>query len=472
MPSAAPATEPAPTDQAPGPAPPHGAELRRLRAYAIAGVAVFLVLLHVARAALTPALRPGPAAVALDLLVAAGFLLFLFALLRVPTRLQRELDRRNRELLALHGAALDIQGDLALDSVLQGVVDRARQLVGARYGALAVLGSDGRIGSFLSSGISAEERERIGPPPTGHGLLGVALHEGRRLRLADLAGDSRAVGFPAHHPRMRSLLAVPIPSRAGFRGNLYLADREDGADFSESDESTLVRFAAAAAIAIDGAGLHERLRTLAVAEERAHLAHELHDGTSQVLAYVNAKAQAVQRFLEAGRIEEATEQLRELAKAARDVYSDVREGILGLRSGVRAGESLEDALARYLETWEQQSGVETRLERTQALELGPTSELQVLRIVQEALANVRKHAAARRVVLRVRRDADAAEVEIRDDGAGFDPERLRRGPLPHFGLATMRERAESIGARLVVTSFPGEGTTVRLSLPEARTAHP
>lgn len=456
--------------------PPHGPgrlpaahiSQRRLQWYSVAGVALFVALLHTVRSAFRDQMPSGPAALLLDLLVAAGFVVFLLALLQRSGRLQAELDRRNRELLALHAAALDIQGDLSLDSVLQGVVDRARDLLRARYGALSVLGPDERIQSFVTSGISAETRHRIGDPPTGRGLLGVVLREGQSLRLADLSRDHRAIGFPANHPPMRSLLAVPIPSLAGFRGNLYLAERADGSEFTEGEKETLTRFAAAAAIAIDRASLHERLRTLAVAEERARIAHDLHDGTAQVLAYVNTKAQAADQFLRSGRAEEASAQLVQLASAAREVYSDVREGILGLRSGIQAGERLEDALSRYLAGWEQQSGVATRLEQGQPLDLGPSSELQVLRVVQEALSNVRKHAAANRVVVALRRSSDGTTVEVRDDGAGFDPDRVRRGPFPHFGIATMRERAETIGGRFSVHSALGQGTTVRLELPAGR----
>ena len=447
-----------------------GAESRRLLVYSVVGAASFVALLHVARSALAAALPSSRASMVLDLIVTAGFLVFLFAIFRRTARLQEELDLRNRELMALHGAALDIQGDLALDSVLQGVVDRARRLVGARYGALSVLGPDRRIQSFVTSGIPTEARDRIGPPPTGHGLLGVVLREGQRLRLRELGSDSRSAGFPEHHPPMRSLLAVPVPSHCRLPRQPLLSPIARTAPNSPTATGVHAR-------PLRGRGgdrhrptpsLHERLRTLAVAEERARIAHDLHDGTAQVLAYVNTKAQAADQFLRAGRAEEASAQLDELARAAREVYSDVREGILGLRSGIRTGERLEHALARYLQAWEQQSGVPSRLEHDGPIDLGPTSELQVLRVVQEALANVRKHAAANRVVVELRRSPDGATVEIRDDGAGFDPDRVRRGPFPHFGLATMRERAETIGARFSVQSAPGQGTIVRLELPAER----
>lgn len=394
-------------------------------------------------------------------------LAYLLAVIRSFSRARSELALRDRELLALHAAAVDVHRNLALDAVLQRVVDHARELVGARYGALSVIGDDNRIRSFVTSGISAGERQALGDPPSGRGLLGVVLHEGRTLRLADIGKDARSAGFPAGHPPMRSLLAVPIPSQGGFRGNLYLTEKQGAAEFSPRDEETLTRFAVAASNAIDNAALHERLRSLAVSEERVRIGHELHDGMAQVLAYVNTKAQAVQEFLRAGRVAEAEAQLEQLAAAAREVYADAREGILGLRTGVRSDTSIGEALQEYLERWHQQWGIEVATSGFEngKLALGPVAELQLMRIVQEALTNVRKHAQAGRVEVSLAQGRERVTVTIADDGRGFDPQRISRQGVPRFGLATMRERAESVGGTLDVDAVRGGGTRVRVELP-------
>jgi signal transduction histidine kinase len=393
-------------------------------------------------------------------------MVYLVVVIRSFARARTELELRDRELMALHTAAVDMMGNLSLDAVLQRVVDYARQLVKARYGALSVIAEDNRIRSFITAGVNPEERRAIGDPPSGRGLLGVVLHEGRHLRLADISRDPRSVGFPAGHPPMKSLLAVPIPSRGGFRGNFYMSDKEDAAEFSPRDEETLMRFAVAAANAIDSAALHEKLSSLAIAEERVRIAHELHDGMAQVLAYVNTKAQAVQELLARGRGAEAEAQLEQLASAAREVYADAREGILGLRSG-GPDVPLGKALAEYLERWRHQSGVEVEAQglEDEGLVLGAMAELQVMRIVQEALANVRKHAHASRVRVVFERDRQRVVATVTDDGRGFEPENISRRGFPRFGLATMRERAESVGALLRVDSGPSGGTRVRVELP-------
>jgi len=439
--------------------------LRRLRLLSLLGVVLFVVLLELARSSFHSQLASWPARIALDVFVALGFVLYIYAVFHRLEKLQAEVDLRHQELQALHAAVLDIHGEPEVEQVLQRVVDRARQLAGASYGALTVIGEDDRIRSFLTSGLTEAERRLLGDPPSGHGLLGIALREGRRLRVADVSGDPRSAGFPPHHPPMKSLLAVPIPSRGAFRGNLYLTEKAGGQAFTTRDEETLVRFASAAGLAIDNAELDRQLRFLAVAEERVRIAHELHDGVAQVLAYVNTKAQAVGEFLDSGRVPEAQEQLRQLAKAAREVYADAREGILGLRSGGDGG-SFGDVLGTFLDSWHQQSGiaVEGSVSR-EDLGLGPGAELQLMRILQEALANVRKHSGADRVLVALERRSDKVVALVEDSGAGFDPGRLGRSGFPRFGLATMRERAESAGALLEIDSRPGKGTRVRVELP-------
>jgi signal transduction histidine kinase len=440
--------------------------LRRLKWIAVSAALAFILLLEAVRQLLYSYLLTWPGRIVTDAVVLSGAMFFLGAMFHVIERMQRRLERQNRELLALHSAALDVYGDLALDKVLQTVVDQASLLLDARYGALSVVDDDNRIESFVTAGISPEERARIGPPPVGHGLLGVVLREGQRLRTPDICRDPRSHGFPPHHPAMHSLLAVPVLCRGPFRGNLYLAEKREAPEFTAEDEETLVRFATTAAIAIDNAYLHQRLSTLAVAEERLRIAHEMHDGLAQVLAYVNTKAQAVREFLKKGREEDATRHLDQLAAAAREVYGDVRESIIGLRNAAVPGRSTVEALTDYAESWGAQHQISCRVsvEGDVRLEANAETQLQIQRIVQEALTNVRKHAHAGRVDVTLRQEGDRLTVTVQDDGSGFHPDALGRAEMPRFGLSTMRERARSLGGDLRIDSEPGAGTRVVLEL--------
>jgi signal transduction histidine kinase len=297
----------------------------------------------------------------------------------------------------------------------------------------------------------------------------VVLTEGQPLRLTDLTRDPRSVGFPPHHPPMRSLLAVPVVSRGRVFGNLYLAEKEAAPSFDAADEETLDRFATQAALAIENARLHRQVRALAVTEERERIAREMHDGLAQVLGYVNTKAQAAQTLLRAGENERAAAQLGQLAEASRASYADVREGILGLRTSLGGERGFVDTLRDYLERWQGQSDVAVRLVTEPAAgfapRLAPNAEVQLLRIVQEALANVRKHAAARQAEVRLTQADGCLEAVVEDDGTGFDPGALGRTALPRFGLATMRERAEAVGGSFSVASTPGYGTRVTVRVP-------
>src|SRR5579863_8802488 len=232
--------------------------VRRLRVLAILQVLALIALFETLRRLLGSSfLLTWQGSLIVDAAIFLCGSLIVTVMFRVIEAMQRRVELQNREILALDDAARDIYRELDLETVLQRMVDRARSLIGARYGAISVLDGE-RIASFVTSGVSAEERARIGAPPQGKGLLSVSLHAGQTLRLGDIAGDPRAVGFPTHHPPMRSLVAVPIPCASPFRGNLYLTEPESGGELSASDEATLSRFATKAAVAIDYAHQHAR----------------------------------------------------------------------------------------------------------------------------------------------------------------------------------------------------------------------
>jgi len=438
--------------------------LRRVRLLAFTAPVVTVVVLEVMRV-VTAGATSIMSRMLLDGLVAAAFILFGFFMVRAITRAHRRLERQNEELLALHGAGLDVTAELALNTVLNKVVDRARALVGAQYGALAVVDANGRIEAFLTSGITPQQRERLGAPPTGHGLLGVVLNHGERLRLHDLTSDPRSQGFPPDHPMMRSLLAVPITCKTPFLGNLYLAEKEDGTAFSGDDEETLVRFAVQAAIAIDNAYLHQQVATLAVSQERLRIAHEMHDGIAQVLGYVNTKVQAANEYIRRGKTDEATVQLGQLAAAAREAYGDVREAIVDLRTLPEPHRTFAEVLEEYLAHWKEQTGIATQVTIERDLVPAPATELQLVRIIQESLTNIRKHSRATETKIDVRRSSGALVLSIEDNGVGFNPATRMRSEFPQFGLSTMRERAESIGGTFTLQSVLGQGTVVRAEVP-------
>lgn len=166
------------------------------------------------------------------------------------------MDRRDQ----LIRSGLALAAELTLPAVLQRIVDLAVDISDARYGALGVLGPDGRLTEFVTHGVTDEEREAIGDPPEGRGLLGVLIRETRPLRVADISGDPRYVGFPPNHPVMRSFLGVPIVVRGNVFGDIYLTDKQGAPEFTAEDEEALLVLAAQAGVAIENARLYEETK--------------------------------------------------------------------------------------------------------------------------------------------------------------------------------------------------------------------
>ncbi len=171
-------------------------------------------------------------------------------------------DGQSVESAALQRAILLLTSELRPDQVLQRLAEEARRLVGARYAALGVMDENGRIHQFITTGVTQQQRKAIGNLPAGHGLLGALFREGASLRLQDISKDHRSVGFPPNHPQMKSFLGVPIISQGKNIGNIYLADKEAGTDFTDADQHLIEVLVQYAAVAIQNAKLYGRATTL------------------------------------------------------------------------------------------------------------------------------------------------------------------------------------------------------------------
>ena len=171
---------------------------------------------------------------------------------------------RESSFQGLVEAGIAISSELTLDGLLQLLVEKAAGLTGARYAALGVIDPTGHeLERFVTHGIDPETHAAIGDLPRGRGILGVLIRDARPLRLHDIAEDERSVGFPPNHPPMRSFLGVPIVLRGVAYGNLYLTEKEGGADFTDEDEELVTLLASQAAVAIENARLYESSRAWA-----------------------------------------------------------------------------------------------------------------------------------------------------------------------------------------------------------------
>jgi signal transduction histidine kinase len=374
-------------------------------------------------------------------------------------------ERLNPALRAISDAVLAVAAQRSVEEVLQELVDRARELAGARYAALGVPDGDGGFRAFLVSGMSEELIASMGPLPRTHGVLGDMLERREPVRTEDLHAMPAFRGWwPAGHPDMRSFLGVPIVGGEGVLGAFYLTHKEGGDTFDAADQELIELLAAHAAIAIVNARLDERSRELSIVSERNRLALELHDVVSQKLFGLTLTAEAAATLLERDPAA-AREHVLRMGTLAREALEELRGLIEELRPPDLERDGFGAVLRKHVELLRTMHDVEIELELEAELDGDGQHDREVLRIAQEALHNALRHADARRVRVRVTRcpDGEGLVLDVLDDGGGFapdDPELRAR----HLGLTSMEERARRIGGRLEIRSAPEHGTSVRLEL--------
>ena len=371
------------------------------------------------------------------------------------------------ELYQVSQAVLSVTRQMSVRDVLQVIVRSARSLVGARYAALGVPDAGDSFAEFVVDGISGAEWQAIGPLPRQHGMLGVLLKEGKPERLADIRTDPRFEGWPAAHPQMSHFLGVPVRDGDQVLGIIFAANKTTSAaaekrGFTERDLQILSLFAAHAAIALTNARLYERSRELSVIQERSRLARELHDAVTQKLFSIRAHARAAavlagREPFDANRVQAEIEVVAALGAEA---HSELRAVIDGLAPPDLEAGGLTESLGRYAVLVGRAHGIPVTFTAAELPFLPPQTEAALYRVAQEALHNALRHAGAGAVCLRLARTPRRVTLEVGDNGHGFAPE----APSGGVGLASMRERAASVGGTLTVKSG-ADGTLVRMTVP-------
>jgi signal transduction histidine kinase len=308
-------------------------------------------------------------------------------------------QRLSPALRAVSDAVLAVAAQEGVQDVLQALVERARELAGARYAALGIPDGDGGFASFLVAGMSDELVASMGPLPRTHGLLGAMLESAEPFRTADIRQDPRFRGWwPDGHPDMRSFLGVPITGPDGVIAAFYLTDKVEGEAFADDDLEIIELLAAHAAIAITNARLAERSRELSILSERNRLALELHDVVSQKLFSLTLTAEAAGTLLHRD-VAAAGEQLARTRRLAREALAELRGLIFELRPPDLARDGLAGTLRKHVELLAelQPAALDLEVEGGPAPAAPGGRDHEVLRIAQEALHNAVRHAAAGRI---------------------------------------------------------------------------
>jgi signal transduction histidine kinase len=257
---------------------------------------------------------------------------------------------------------------------------------------------------------------------------------------------------------MRSILGVPLVSKGTVIGAFYLTSKKQAKEFGETDQALIERFAAHAAVVVENARLFERSRELSVIEERNRLARDLHDSVTQTLFSLSLTAEAAAELIDKDTAR-AREEVRKVSQLAREALTEMRNLVFELRPAELESEGLIETLRKHLDVVKRASGVEVSMDVLGRGPIDSAVEREVYRILQEALNNAIKHSAARSITVAIALDDGRVRASVRDDGVGFDPSAL---PVraKHLGLTSMEERARSVGATVMITSAPGEGTNV------------
>jgi len=409
----------------------------------------------------------------------------------VTTPLEATRIRERFERLLAAGIAIFSQHDL--EHVLQQVVDAAREVVGARYAALGVLGDDRKsLVQFVTSGLDEAAREKIGELPRGRGLLGHVIQEGKPIRTADINQHAERYGFPPHHPSMKSFLGVPVKGRGGVFGNLYLTEKIDASEFSAEDESIAILLASQAAVAVENARLYGESEQLlgqirAMQRQRdlffAMMNHELRNALTGVYGWAErlVKRKSPEMMEQAGReVYEAADHTMILLNNFLDLMRLDAGKVRPVWRDVETRTALERAI---VSSEPAAAAKQVRLE----LQVSPDGEVGTLRtdpvrldqILVNLLSNAIRHSPAG---AGVQLTFEAAGGQIRfaviDHGPGvplelrdrifepferFDP---HSGAGTGLGLPVSRRLAEALGGRLTVEeTVPGGGATFVLVLP-------
>lgn len=349
--------------------------------------------------------------------------------------------------------------------VLQTIVSAARTLLDAEYAALGVPDDSGGFAEFVVDGVSDEQWAAIGPLPRQHGILAVMLHEATPQRLPDVRADPRFGWWPAAHPVLVDFLGLPIVAGEEILGAIYLANRRGGGGFTGADQRLLEVLAAHAAIALTNSRLYEGARELALAEERARIARELHDAVAQTLFSARLTAEAAAALVDSDP-RQARAELAEVARLVAAAGAELRSVVAALRPAELAADGLLGTLRARVSLLDRVHRAAVSLDAPPELPALPAgTEEAVLRVAEEALHNALRHAAASTVRAALSVADGQLTMTVTDDGTGFDAQDPPQAAARRLGLASMRERAREAGGTLTVISTPGEGTTVRLAVP-------
>lgn len=398
----------------------------------------------------------------------------------------------NQRLERLVEAGLLLISELSLEGVLQQTVRIAAEVINARYAAIGVLAPDGRVlESFTTHGVTPEERAKIGPPPKGHGILGLVIREARPIRLPDLTRHPDFYGFPPHHPEMHSFLGVPIRGRRGVFGNLYLTEKLGGGYFTEEDERLAVLLAAQTGAAVENARLHEESARLLEEVQQLHRSRErffamVNHELRNALAATFGWAEMLVRKKDPTAVPAAAYEVLDSAEQAIGLINDLldlsrldEDRLKPVFRSVDVVSVVKRAVRRVAPAADAKE-VKLVSEWAPGLPLCHTDAHRLEQIMVNLLGNAIRHTPRNSTVrVAVASRDDRVVVTVEDEGSGIRDEDVERifdiymttaseeGRSAGLGLPLSRRLARLLGGDLEAEPRPGAGGRFVLRLPAA-----
>ena len=371
-----------------------------------------------------------------------------------------DLQRRKNEGRALYDVLLQISRQTSPEETLSSVVGIARDQLRADEAVLCLTESmSGFAGTGGVGGVDGATTIAVPSRDEPVCVAPEAVH--LRTHRPDACPKRCASAYAV-------TISVPLRGPTGPFGDLWLGRRQPQ-PFSGTDRRFLEVLAELAVIAITHARILESERQDAILIERERIAREMHDSLAQVLGVTHIRLRALGSKTTRLELPAVTGELNELADICHEAYGDVREAILGLRESSQPDRPLLESLRAYVEKFSRQSGIATTLQSTldHELLLSPRCEVQVIRVIQEALTNVRKHSGAHSAVVRISSTAGVTTFVVADDGTGFA---LNAVPTERdgFGLQTMRERIKQVNGHITIDAAPQRGTRIIVEVPGGR----
>lgn len=379
--------------------------------------------------------------------------------------LQKQIQERTRELHAISEIALAVSRSHDLKTVLSEALDHALQASQMDAGIIHLFGANGKLAITIKKGVPEDVANCMVTAAQGDGCTMWEVGQGvKKINLETTEEHTACVqaGCPAIQRGYRGLVIVPLRSSNRVFGALTLIQKQ-GAELSPEKTEFISCLGNQLGVAVENSHFQVEVERLAILEERSRIARELHDSLAQTLGWLNLKMDMLMQTLEAGNLPETREEAYRVQQVVGQACFEVRESIDGLRTHPANG--FCNAVSAYTTEFSQRTGLPIQLQMDKDCHLAPLVEVEALRILQEALTNVYKHARARLVNVTIATKDDVVDMSIQDNGEGFNPITPKGGL--HYGLQIMRERAERVDGSFQLQSGSGLGTHIRVRLPRS-----